>query len=456
MLDTIFPVKTQLKILQLEGYDPFRFIQWIFKHLFIRSLSEKRKIVYTFKLKSIIAFSTLSYFGVLAVTYLVSHNLFIVIALSFILATQPYIFLFFSQFLFMLPEFLYSEYIIFKTKKKIHSLKKLTVIAITGSYGKSSTKEISYQLLKSKYKVLRTPESYNTILGISKVVDYELDESYDFFICEIAAYHKGDIKRLCRMVQPNIGILTGITTQHLERFGSLQKITQTKFELFDSVKSKDKVIFNLGDKNISNEVKRRGIKNPTGYVNISNCSFTKNGSIFDIKYNNQIKKANCQLFGFSNIINLSGSIALALLLRLDLNTIVGLIKTIKQSEHRFELKPYGDSMLIDNTFSSNKVSFEEMLKTAKTLNGTKALVTPGIIEQGNTETNIHKYLGKLSQNIFTKVIMVGHNKRTRAFAESIKDVIFIKDDRVEYLKTVENIKNKIDWIFLENDLTENY
>jgi len=185
MLAKIFPIKLQLKILQLEGYELVGFLKWIFKNFFVRSVNNKKNLVPTSKLKLIIFLSIIFWVGSFLATWALTKNLLLSLVIQFLLTTQSYIFLVSSVVVLIPIQFLYIHHLIRRTRKKILSLKELKVIAITGSYGKSSTKEILYQLIKDKYKVLRTPESYNTILGISKVVDYELDDSYDFFFCEI-------------------------------------------------------------------------------------------------------------------------------------------------------------------------------------------------------------------------------------------------------------------------------
>ena len=107
----------------------------------------------------------------------------------------------------------------------------LTVIGITGSYGKTTVKEMLKTVLAKKYKVLSTPKSFNTLFGISQVIKEQLKPEHEIFIVEIGAYKIGEIAELCRMVKPKIGILTGITNQHLERFGSEENIIKAKFKI---------------------------------------------------------------------------------------------------------------------------------------------------------------------------------------------------------------------------------
>ncbi len=122
-----------------------------------------------------------------------------------------------------------------KCKKKLKQYPKLIKIGITGSYGKTSTKNYLTQFLQSKYRVLSTPSSYNTPMGVCKVVLSKLDENYDIFVVEMGANKVGDIKELCNMVNIDAGIITAIGPQHLETFKTLENIISTKSELYQSL-----------------------------------------------------------------------------------------------------------------------------------------------------------------------------------------------------------------------------
>lgn len=457
MFEKLFPLNLDLKIFQLEGYDPIRLFKWIFKNFLVRKIEEKRKLILTPKAKLIKLFFIFSLILIFSATFLVSKNILISLLFTILIASQPYLILAMSSLLFIPLEYIYKLYIIQKTRNKILSFKNLKVIGITGSYGKSSTKEMLYQLIKNNYKVLKTPESYNTILGISKVVDYELDDSYDFFICEMAAYHIHDIKRLCYMVPPKYGILTGIAPQHLERFKTLKNIIKTKFELSDAVNNSKNMLYNTSNREIADELQRRHINIQNEYLKAKGISFTSKGSEFTLIYNNKEFKVKTPIFGYSNIENLLGAIKMATLIGVDIKTILKKVNTLEQIPNRFRITKYGKATFVDNTFSSNVSSFNEMIKTAKTLKGTKILITPGLVELGNFEKKIHFKLGQKSKKVFDKVILVGRNNRTLAFSDGLKESVeFIEDSRADYFKKISEAKDKFDWVFLENDITENY
>ena len=115
-----------------------------------------------------------------------------------------------------------------KLKRLSHNL---TVIGITGSYGKTATKTILAHLLDAKYSVLSTRGTINTPIGVAQTSLRQLTPSHKFFIVEMGAYKKGEIAAICNLVRPKVGILTGITPQHLGLFGSFDNLKEAKFEL---------------------------------------------------------------------------------------------------------------------------------------------------------------------------------------------------------------------------------
>ncbi len=130
------------------------------------------------------------------------------------------------------------------------------VIGITGSYGKTSTKEILAHILASQVEVLKTPRTFNTIMGVCKVIREDLKPKHRYFIVEMGAYKAGEIARICRLVRPQIGILTAVGPQHLERFKTIEKIIQAKYELIDALPPDGTAIFN-GDDPICRELASR-------------------------------------------------------------------------------------------------------------------------------------------------------------------------------------------------------
>ena len=128
-------------------------------------------------------------------------------------------------------------------KKKLKSCPDLKVIGITGSYGKTSMKFYLSTLLRGKYDTLMTPESYNTPMGVVKTIRGSLKGYHQIFVCEMGAYRVGEIDELCRIADPDHGIVTSIGPQHLETFKSVENVVKTKFELADHVLKKNGTCF---------------------------------------------------------------------------------------------------------------------------------------------------------------------------------------------------------------------
>lgn len=381
---------THLHILQLEEYDPIRFLKWWVKNPFKFKLENKKPLVWTTKAKLIYALS----------------GGFWPLMLLVLLILKPF-------------EIVYRNILKNKARNKILVLKKkgLKIIAISGSYGKTSTKEYLYQILKTKYRVLRTPGNFNTLFGIVKVVDLELDENYDYFICEMGSYKIGETRELCETYLPDYAILTGINEQHLERFGSLENEIIGESESVEYVLSHNgQAVVNLGNKYILQKY-----PNFTGYG--------------QKEYTHPREQ------------NIDGALTLARLLG-----VPKLPKLLKNPSHRLSLIHRGDLTIIDDAYSSNVDGFKKAVDYLKTFEGWRVIVTPGITELGSATYEIHKKLGKELVGL-DQVILVSKNDRTRGLADGFgKDVIYVE----KVTEAISKIQEKKAVVLFENDLPDNY
>ena len=124
--------------------------------------------------------------------------------------------------------------IITQAKRKMAQFKGVVVV-ITGSFGKSSTKELLSWVLSKKFKVVKTAQNHNTLIGVAETILRDLSGDEDFFVVEAGAYKRGEIAEVCALVKPGVGIITGIGDQHLDLFGSLENIRKAKYELFEAI-----------------------------------------------------------------------------------------------------------------------------------------------------------------------------------------------------------------------------
>jgi UDP-N-acetylmuramoyl-tripeptide--D-alanyl-D-alanine ligase len=462
MISKIFPYKLQLQILQLGEYRVVNFLKWIFRNFYKRKLENKKKLVFSAKAKAILVLSL----GLAILTILILSFFFGLIGfiLGIILFSQSYIFLTVSVLILKPFENILRVWIKRRAMRKLATFKNLTVIGVTGSYGKTSVKEFLYSILKTEHQVLKTPESYNTVLGIAKVIDLELDESYQFFICEMAAYKQGEIKELADMLKPKFGILTGINEQHLEMFGSIENTTAAKFELIQAIPENGLAVIN-GDNDLIRKNYQKYKKNVVVY-GLGNFSFSaknirvgEEGTMFDLVLGNKNYQGKTKLIGRSQIENMVAAATMAFKLGMRPEKIAGAIANISAVPHRLEFKTKENALIIDDAYNSNVTGFKEALHLLENFKDRpKIIVTPGIVDLGSKTLEIHKNLGKLAEKICDVVILVGKSERTKGLALGI-----INQKKVHWINSIKdlsgvlrelNLKNPV--VLLENDLPDNY
>lgn len=333
-------LKYYLLIFQLEAYRTQRFYKWIFRHYGEPLPKEKKEPVWTTKAKLLYCFA-IALFCLTTAGLFSSFNPLVAIILTIILWLNIYIFLPLALLLLLPYERINRIRVKLAIQNKVAGLKQsagLTVIGITGSYGKTSTKMVLHELLP---KSLMTPKSFNTLFGIWKVVDYELNKRYPYFICEMGAYKRGDVKEFCELVHPNIGVLTGINEQHLERFGSIENTVQAKFEVLTGTLDGGIGIVNLDNQlvrenlqHFKNRLDHAKIK-LTGYTTEGNQSeycqeiltikswrIENNQSICEISHKDKIYNLKTPLIGRGHLSNILASIAVSLCCGEDINNVL--------------------------------------------------------------------------------------------------------------------------------------
>lgn len=355
-----------------------------------------------------------------------------------------------------------------KAKTKLKQMDKLKIIGITGSYGKTSMKYIVSTILNQKFNVLKTPKSYNTKMGIVRTINENLKRTDQIFICEMGADEVGEIKELCDLVHPSIGVITSIGPQHLETFGSLENIKKTKFELVESLPEDGIAFLNYDDENVKSvETDKNkityGLK-PTNNYYATNIKIGEFGSEFvvNMKEKGQIS-INTKLLGEHNIINIVGAVAIAKELGLTNEQIQLGIKQLKPVEHRLELKSYPNgTIIIDDAYNSNTKGAQMAVEVlGRFKNRKRILVTPGIVELGDKLYEYNKRFGSQAADNCDYVILVGEKQAKPIYDGLIekkfsKDKIYIAKNFDDAKQKMEEILDATSVILLENDLTDNY
>ncbi len=355
-----------------------------------------------------------------------------------------------------------------KAIHKLRSMQNLKVIGITGSYGKTSSKNILYDVLSTKYNVFKTPKNYNTPMGMMLSINNFLDKFNDYFIAEMGAFKKGEIKELCEMMHPTYGILTKIGTAHLESFGSQKNIQEGKFELIESLPKDGIGILNMDDPlQVEYKLKNSckivwiGIENEKADVLATNIKVSEHGMKFDCKFKGDKKSYafETKLLGKANIYNILASIALGRELSIPMEQLIHGVKKVNAVEHRLELKRMGEITIIDDAYNSNPVGAKMALEVLDLMPGKKIIVTPGMIELGEKQYEYNKEFGKQIASVCDAVILVGKKQTKPIYDGSLEkkynsNKIYILEDVKEAFPLIMKLKEKNTYALLENDLPD--
>ena len=353
-------------------------------------------------------------------------------------------------------------------KKILKSCPDLTIIGVTGSYGKTSVKYYLNTLLQTKYNVLMTPESYNTPMGVVKTIRGSLKSTHEIFICEMGAKWVGDIKELCDIVHPGHGVITSIGPQHLESFGSLDNVKKTKFELADSLPQGGYLFLNGDDENIRDYGCERPHISYTidgdGDYNASDISVSSRGTSFVItKKDGESETFTTKLLGRHNVINITGAVAVANSFGIPMKNLKGAVRKLEGVPHRLALNDNGAAIVIDDAYNSNPSGSKAALDVLSLFEEYKIAVTPGMVELGEKQFELNKEFGKHMAQVCDYVILVGRKQAVpmkEGLLESGYDEkkIFVAatvNEAITHAYAL-NSKGRKKVILLENDLPDNY
>ncbi len=356
-----------------------------------------------------------------------------------------------------------------EAKKKLKRISGLTVIAITGSYGKTSTKFMIRDLLGQRMSVYATPGSYNTPMGICKAINDELEAHHRVLILEMGARYEGNIDELCDIVQPDISVVTNVGIAHLETFGSLDAIARTKSTLVKRLSAGGTAVLNFDDPRVKKMAALREdiavVSTGTDGANVSasEVSYNHKGTRFTAHCNSQKEIFQTRLLGAHNVQNMLLAIGAASCFDIRLKTMAVAAQNIKPVEHRLELKKEGDLTIIDDAFNSNPVGAKNAVEIlSRFRGGRRIIVTPGMIELGKQQAEENRKFGKtIGEADLDLVILVG-NRQTKPIQQGITQTD-LHPEKVRIVKSLFKANELIrefarpgDVILYENDLPDSF
>lgn len=478
------PIKSisrQLYILQLENYDLGRSFAAIRSAPGALRRARRKPILWTPKLAAVFALALIiqsaaafALAAIIPLSFLGKIAVFLIA--EYFLSFVHFAFLFLATAVISPFDKIIKQRIIAAARKKISRLPNLKIIGITGSYGKTTMKEVVAAILAKKFRVVKTPENINTPLGLSRLILKAVTPETEILIAEMGAYERGDIKALCKIAQPDIAILTGINESHFERFGSLENTAAAKFEIADNAKPNAVIVLNADNqliiKNYQNHTENRKAlfysseNRLNSEFKAENIKFFEDGSgiSFDLyRRSEPVGSVKVPFLGEYIIGVIIASAAVGRELGLSENEIISGIAALKPVPHRLQLvRSSGGALIIDDSYNGNPDGAREAIKVlARFKDRRKIYVTPGLVEIGIAAKSIHEKIGALLAPVADLVVLI-RNSATPAIAEGLANNGFNPanivwfETAVEAHAAVPKMLKPGDVVLFQNDWPDNY
>lgn len=333
-----------------------------------------------------------------------------------------------------------NRYYINDAKRILKSHKDLLVIGVTGSFGKTSTKNALYRVLSEKYNVLMTPGNFNTTLGVVRTVREHLKPFHQVFIVEMGAKQRGDIKEICDLVHPRIGIVSSVGSMHLETFKTLRGVQDTKFELINALPADGIGIINIDSEGIASypdipthcRIITYGINSERAEVKAENISYSRRGVSFDTVVSGKHPYGiETRLMGDGNILNILAALTVADYLGVPEKRQRSAMASLQPVEHRLSITNKGGLTVLDDAYNSNptgaRMALSVLRKIADETGGKAIVITPGFVEMGSSQEEANRGLGRDIASFADKAIIVNRYNR-QAITSGLVECGFKEDD----------------------------
>jgi UDP-N-acetylmuramoyl-tripeptide--D-alanyl-D-alanine ligase len=347
-----------------------------------------------------------------------------------------------------------------------------TVVAVAGSYGKTSTKELLAAILSERFEVLRPPGSHNTPMGLSRVIREQLEPRHEVLVAELGDWVPGDIAELCLLLQPTVGVLTTIGPEHLERFKTMERVLASKRELLDALPADGTAVINADDPytrellspSPAARLLRYGLSDPAATVRARDVRTGRSGLRLVVEVDGQGEVVlTVPLLGRHNASNLLAAVGAALALGMTLPEIARGARRIRPVEHRLQpIEGAGGVLVIDDAFNANPSGASAALEVLSELEARqRILVTPGIVELGAQEREANRALGRQAAAVCDQVILVGQ-ERAEPIAAGLREAGFA-GERIHVVGDLSGARDRLaglvgrgDVVLFENDLPDTY
>ena len=353
------------------------------------------------------------------------------------------------------------------------------VVAVVGSFGKTSTKHILAQLLQPSVNTLPTRKSFNTLMGVTRVINEDLTPEHRVFIVEMDAYAQGEIAAMSDLVHPRMAIITAIGPQHMERFGTIERIAGAMYEVASALPADGTLIVYTGDHagTVLAERARADQRHLIRYaladdaqmvdadVVASSIRIDSHGGAFRWRWDAEglDREVTIPLLGRHQVANVSAALAAVRILGYSIDGAISAAASLEQVEHRLQLMASaGPLTVIDDSYNANPVGVHNGLEVLAAMSGAhKFLVTPGLVELGGVETEENRRYGEHAANVCDHVIVMSA-KTSAALCAGLRDG-GMSEDRIHVVDTLDEatmllqrLSRHGDVVLFANDLPDTY
>lgn len=342
----------------------------------------------------------------------------------------------------------------------------LIKVGITGSYGKTSVKNILHALLSEKYYAFMTPHSYNNLMGLTISIRTMLKPLHQVFIAEMGADHVGEIETLANFIHPSMAIITAVGPQHLETFGTQDHILQEKMQLVEHLPFHGIAILNYDNELIRSYTIQQNCKSITYGIHHEDVDYraidiqySPKGSAFTIVHEQEQLRVETCLLGEHNVLNILAAYCAAKVLEVSDQAIMEALKRLRYVEHRLEVRKMGMYTLLDDAYNSNPQGAAYALDVLKQMPGTRYLMTPGFLDLGAMKKAAHQQYAKEMMKACDIIILIGPTQ-TRDIYETLLqegypiEHLFVKASTKDAFALLHTMVKKGDTVLIENDLPD--
>ena len=317
----------------------------------------------------------------------------------------------------MIEKFLFTA---FKkeAKNKLKSIKNLQIVAITGSYGKTSIKNFVTEILATKFNVYATPRSINTLGGIIRDVNESLKEDTEIYVCEAGARQSGDIYEITTFLEPQIVVVGKVGLAHIEYFKSLKNIISTKLEIMKSPRLQKAFIHTSVTDEPHEKVTFFGDE-------VKNVHATLSGTDFSLHVDGKELELHTDILGSFQTMNIAVAVQIAKSFGMSDEEIKKAVAKLTPVEHRLQRIDAGGKIILDDGYNGNIDGMLEGVRLCSLHVGRKVIVTPGLVESSD-ELNL-KFINAIN-DVFDIVIVTGAlNAELFAKNITVKNKIMLAD-----------------------------